>query len=142
MVHVRVARSLVASPLRFPTPEQSLEPLPGNSNDICPSSDPGRAKALIAPTHRDSDTVFHDPSTQSAIWMNRAAMVRVGKLDDSSVPVQSPLRSGSDGELAGGGEVIGDGDGEGDEVPPPPQVRVGSAPRTSDAVRRAPFVDR
>ncbi|PYR23724.1 MAG: hypothetical protein DMF94_00425 [Acidobacteria bacterium] len=69
-------------------------------------------------------------------------MVRVGKLDDSSVPVQSPLRSGSDGELAGGGEVIGDGDGEGDEVPPPPQVRVGSAPRTSDAVRRAPFVDR
>jgi hypothetical protein len=141
MVQVRVARSLVASPLRVPTPEQSLEPLAGNSNDICPSIDPGRAKALIAPTHRDSDTVFHDPSTQSAIWMNRAAMVRVGKLDDSSVPVQSPLRSGSDGEPGVGGEVIGDGDGEGDEVPPP-QVRVGSAPRTNDAVRRATFVDR
>src|SRR5438046_9189746 len=114
MVHVRVARSLVASPLIFPTPEQSLEPLPGNSNDICPSSDPGRAKALIAPTHRDSDTVFHDPSTQSAIWMNRAAMVRVGKLDDSSVPVKSPLRSGTDGEAGGGGAVSGEGDGGGD----------------------------
>ena len=130
MVHVRVAVVFVASPVRVPTPVQSLEPLPGNSNDICPSSNPGRANTLIAPSHRGPDTVFHDPSTQSACWINRAAMARVGKVVDSSVPAHSPLTSGSAGEPGGG--VIGDGDGEGEE---PPQLRTRNVPRTTDVVR-------
>ena len=63
---MRVAVLLVASPLIFPTPEQSL-PLTGNSKDMSPLSDPGPAKALIAPTHRGPDeTVCHVASMQSA----------------------------------------------------------------------------
>jgi hypothetical protein len=54
---------LVASPVSVPTPEQGL-PLTGNSTDMSPSSDPGPAKAPIAPTHRGpGSTVFHEPST-------------------------------------------------------------------------------
>lgn len=67
IVHVSVTASLVASPTIVPMPVHSREPT-GNSNDMNPSSVAGRANALIAPTHRDSDgeTVFHEPSTQSA----------------------------------------------------------------------------
>jgi hypothetical protein len=71
-------------------------------------------------------------------------MVFVEKLDDSSVPDQSPAKFGSPepgggggvggGEGAGGGAGagIGDGDGVGEgDGDPPPQLRVRNAPRSS-----------
>jgi len=105
-----------------------------------PLIDPGTANALIAPTHRESDTVFHDPSTQSASWMSRALMARAGKLDDSSVPFHSPLTSGSDGDGEPGGDGLGEGDGE--EEDPPPHASTRQTHRSADIITKPTFWDR
>src|SRR5436309_9287753 len=89
--------------------------------------------------------------------MNRAAMVRVEKLDGSSVPDQlSPPTNGVSAELGGGvgvgagvgvgegtGPGLGEGEGEGGRGPPrlQPQLRLRNAPRSSVTVSRASLVD-
>src|SRR5712692_5533215 len=84
--------------------------------------------------------------------MNLAAIVRFEKLDDSSVPDQSPAMSGIGAVLGGGigvgegtGAGLGEGEGEGGpgrEGPPrlQPQLRLRHALRSSVSVSRAHFM--
>src|SRR5207244_6333009 len=87
-VLVQASESVFTSPAMAATPRHPEGP----SNDMYPTNEPVPVRPLIAPDH-SGGTVAHAPSTQfTAVWNASRAMVRAGKLDDSSVPDHTPAR--------------------------------------------------
>jgi hypothetical protein len=128
-VHIRVSDP--TSPETTPIPVQPEGP----SNDISPENDPTSVKPLMAPAH-SRGSVAHAPSTQLiALWNAWSEMVRVEKLDDSSVPDQLPARFATPGGVGVG--LGGVGMGGVDTDPLPPQLKFTSAPRSKTEVASA-----